>query len=409
VADWAVDGDPNSRWASDGPNDAEGPNPEWQWLELDLGGIRFIDSINLQWERAYSRNYAIQISDDDIDDSSTNYAERTLTVYNKPTDTVGNCGEVPDTRDITWKTVREFPFGKGGEVEMSMLDVRARYVRIFSFEGDRNYGISLYEVKIFGDSNVDCTRGPTTCRQAVIGLGAAAASASSEESSHKGPEKAIDGDMSTRWSSKFNDGEWFAVDLGKPTLVYSVWLFWERAYAGSYELQTANSLDGPWTQLVLESESDGETDILDGLHVVTQYMRLLSLDRATRYGNSLWEFEVRGTQEEVCTSISTPTSLPSTEPSQASVPVEEQSDAPSDTPSQAPTLVTPSPVEEQSDAPSDSPSQAPTITTPSPLEEQSDAPSDSPSQAPTIATPSPVEEQSDAPSDSPSQAPTPPF
>jgi hypothetical protein len=263
VADWAVDGNPNTRWASDGPNDAEGPNPEWQWLELDLGGARFIDSINLQWERAYSRDYEIRVSD----------------------------------YGVSWETVRTFPNGIGGEVEVSMLDVTARYVRIFSTVGDSNYGISLYQVKIFGDSSGDCVV-PTTCRQ--TGIDAAAAVASSEESSHFGPEKAIDNDYSTRWSSEFRDGESITVDLGELTLVYSVWLFWERAYAGSYQLQTGDSLVGPWTMIVEIDDSDGEVDILDGLDVVTQYVRLLSTDRATRYGNSLWEFEVRGTQEEGC-------------------------------------------------------------------------------------------------------------
>ncbi len=60
---WAVDGDRNSRWASDGPGASSAP--QRQWLKLDLGQVSFIDSINLQWELAYSRDYQIQISDDD--------------------------------------------------------------------------------------------------------------------------------------------------------------------------------------------------------------------------------------------------------------------------------------------------------------------------------------------------------
>jgi hypothetical protein len=267
VPDWAVDGDPNSRWASDGPG-ADGAS-EKQWVKFDLGGHRFIDSINLEWERAYSRNYEIQISDTGEDDN-----------------------------DDAWKSLATFSDAIGGAVEESMLDDTASYVRILSHQGDSNYGISLYEVKIFGDSHGDCIPGPPTCRQKRID--AAEAFASSEEGSHYGPEKAIDGDMHTRWSSKFEDDEWFIVDLGAMTLVYSVWLFWERAYAGSYALQTGDSLTGSWTTIFETNDSDGEVDIIPSLHHVTQYVRLLSTDRATRYGNSLREFEVRGTQEEGC-------------------------------------------------------------------------------------------------------------
>jgi hypothetical protein len=98
----------------------------------------------------------------------------------------------------------------------------------------------------------------------------------------------------------FEDGEWFAVDLGAPTLIYAVWLFWETAYAGSYDLQVADSLGGTWTTIVAITDSDGDIDVLDGLDLVTQYVRILSSDRATRYGNSMWEFQVRGTQVAAC-------------------------------------------------------------------------------------------------------------
>jgi hypothetical protein len=263
VAAWAVDTDPNSRWASDGPG-ADGASEE-QWLEIDLGGVRFIDSIIIEWERAHSKAYEVKVSD----------------------------------LGVTWVPVFTDPSARGGSVELTMLDVRARFVRIASSRGDPNYGISIYEVKLFGDSDgVNCLQ-PTTCRQTAIGD--LFAVASSEESSHFGAGKAVDGDSSTRWSSEFRDGESITVDLGALTLVNSVWLFWERAYAGSYKLESGDSLlEGPWHLILEETDSDGEVDIHGDLHPVTRYLRLLSTDRATRYGNSLWEFQVRGTQNGDC-------------------------------------------------------------------------------------------------------------
>jgi hypothetical protein len=124
VAEWAVDGDPESRWASEGVG-ADNAT-EVQWLELYLGGVRFIDSITLNWETASSHDYDIQVSME---------------------------GE-------GWETVLSFPSGGGGYVEENFLNVRGSRVRIFSREGDPTYGISLFEVNLFGDSNGNCNDGP---------------------------------------------------------------------------------------------------------------------------------------------------------------------------------------------------------------------------------------------------------
>ena len=53
-------------------------------------------------------------------------------------------------------------------------------------------------------------------------------SASSSENGSLGPEKAVDGDSTTRWSSSFTDGQWWQVDLGSAKTVDSVELNWRR-------------------------------------------------------------------------------------------------------------------------------------------------------------------------------------
>jgi hypothetical protein len=276
VGDWAVDGKRDSRWASEGPF-ADGA-PEIQWLKLDLGGIRFIDSINLEWERAYSRDYDIQISNDGEDESWINVEN----IY--------------------------FPVeAKAGHVRLRMLNVRARFVRIYSHAGDMNYGISLYEVAIFGDFEGDCKqRRSFECPGTFIELEASAASASSEERWDVSADKAIDEDMDTRWSSAFNEGESIMLDLGALTLIDSVWLFWERAYAVGYDLQVGESLGGPWTTIVAITDSDGGVDIIGGFAdpIVAQYLQIVSaIKKSTNYGISLTEIEVHGNQEEGCAYI----------------------------------------------------------------------------------------------------------
>jgi hypothetical protein len=126
------------------------------------------------------------------------------------------------------------------------------------------------------------------------------ASASSEEGSHFSPDKAIDGDRESRWSSAHQDKAWFALDLGAMTRIDSVWLYWEHAYAEKYKLQVSNDGEN-WTTIVTVSDSDGDVDVLDGLAATTQYVRLECIERGRPiYGNSLLEFEVRGSQESTC-------------------------------------------------------------------------------------------------------------
>ena len=67
-------------------------------------------------------------------------------------------------------------------------------------------------------------------------------SASSSENASLGPEKAVDGDSTTRWSSGFSDGQWWQVDLGSAKTIDSVELNWEVAYASQYRIAT--STDG---------------------------------------------------------------------------------------------------------------------------------------------------------------------
>jgi hypothetical protein len=266
VAANAVDGWSYSRWASDGPVD--GADGE-QWLKLDMDEIVFIDSIILQWEAAYSRNYDISVSND----------------------------------DILWEIVSSGNNGEDGIVHLSDLDARGRYIRITSHEGDDKYGISLFEVKIFGDPYEACSTPPilptilpsANCDGTHEIIDIISASASSQEGAHWRASQAIDHMYYTRWSSAFEDNQWFAVDLGLLTSISEVRLRWERAYASEYKLQKGDSSSGPWTDLVHITDSDGGTDIHDGLNEVTQYLRLECIHRASNYGFSLQEFEVRGT------------------------------------------------------------------------------------------------------------------
>ncbi len=118
------------------------------------------------------------------------------------------------------------------------------------------------------------------------------ASASSSQAADTNPERAVDGDPGTRWSSAWSDPQWLRVDLGTTAAVSRVVLRWEAAYASAYRIET--SADGTaWTPIHTTTTGRGGTETLD-VTGTGRYVRLLGTARATGYGYSLFEFEVYG-------------------------------------------------------------------------------------------------------------------
>ena len=123
------------------------------------------------------------------------------------------------------------------------------------------------------------------------------------------PDKAVDGDTSgsdSRWSSKratgtTNEGDgdvgtkeqWLQIDLGTVTAVEQVNIYWEAAFATSYEIQT--SLDGEEFQTVKECTATeaGAQSYRDLGVEEAQYIRINCLEPKTaKYGYSIYEVEV---------------------------------------------------------------------------------------------------------------------
>jgi hypothetical protein len=118
-----------------------------------------------------------------------------------------------------------------------------------------------------------------------------AASASSIENSTTGAEKAVDGNISTRWSSSFSDPQWLQLDFGATKNFARVKINWETAYAKDYQIQTSS--DGStWTSIRTVTGGDGGLDDLTGLSGTGRYLRVYGTQRATVYGYSIYEIEV---------------------------------------------------------------------------------------------------------------------
>ena len=119
---------------------------------------------------------------------------------------------------------------------------------------------------------------------------------SSNESNSLSGSNAVDGNVSTRWSSQFVEPSWIYVDLSNNIEINKVILRWENAHAKKYEIQTSlNAIS--WATVFTENNSNGFTDEINFGPITTRYIRMYGIERATEYGFSLYEFEVYGTDQ----------------------------------------------------------------------------------------------------------------
>ncbi|MET8216207.1 discoidin domain-containing protein [Streptomyces hirsutus] len=122
-----------------------------------------------------------------------------------------------------------------------------------------------------------------------------AVTASGSENPDVGPGRATDGNGSTRWSSDFADNAWIQVDLGATLRIARVTLDWEAAYGKRYVLEVSrNGTD--WTPFYTETAGTGGSVTAHTYpqEVTGRYVRMRGVERATRWGYSLYSFKVYG-------------------------------------------------------------------------------------------------------------------
>jgi len=104
----AVDGDADSRWAS-GFSDP-------QWIAVDLGAVKTVGSVRLDWEAASATSYDLQVS--------------------------------PDGK--AWATVYHTEKSIGGLERVTLTPVKTRWVRVLGLKRATQFGYSLYSLGVYG-------------------------------------------------------------------------------------------------------------------------------------------------------------------------------------------------------------------------------------------------------------------
>ncbi|MFY0255514.1 Ig-like domain-containing protein [Chitinophaga sp. 30R24] len=105
---------------------------------------------------------------------------------------------------------------------------------------------------------------------------------------------AVDGNLTTRWSSAFSDPQSITVDLGATYNINEVKVTWEAAAGKNYEVQISADQSN-WT--TLKSVTNNTTLVNDhtGLSGAGRYLRIYGTSRVTAYGYSIYELEAYGT------------------------------------------------------------------------------------------------------------------
>ncbi|NUR25254.1 MAG: licheninase, partial [Catenulispora sp.] len=269
----ATDGNTGTRWSS--------AFSDPQWLQVVLGTSSAVTQVNLNWEAAYATAFQIQVSDN----------------------------------ATTWSTIYSPTTGTGGNQTLQVTGT-GRYVRMYGTARATQYGYSLWEFGVYGNS------APAACGTANVAQGKAA-TASSVESTVFPASNAVDGNTTTRWSSAFSDPQWLQIDLGSAQPVCQVVITWEAAYATAFQIQLSNDA-AAWTTLYSTTTGTGGTQTIN-VSGTGRYLRIYMTARATQWGDSILEVVVHsGTSTSPSPSVSaspsrsaspSPSPSPSTSPS----------------------------------------------------------------------------------------------
>ena len=109
------------------------------------------------------------------------------------------------------------------------------------------------------------------------------------------PMAPVDGDMLSRWSSDYAEGEqWIYFNLGKASVVSNIIVRWERAHATIYKILVSNDAEN-WQGVYTEKKGKPGAVEANFSPVKCQYVKILGVERINEdWGISIWEVEIYG-------------------------------------------------------------------------------------------------------------------
>ncbi|MGW3624903.1 discoidin domain-containing protein [Streptomyces sp. NPDC000880] len=341
IPEKAVDGDLSTRWA-------QGLGlPDPSWIQVDLGAQYDVNGAITTFEKSSGYKYRIEVSADGVNwetledhtsantTASTNYAHTAEPVPGRfvrltVTGTSGNGGSVYDfqvydtpaapSSDNTAPSVPEQPDVKpllpslveldwpaatddtgvtsyvvyqDGE-RIAVTDATTLQVSGLTPETEYSFTVVARDAALNASEPSEAAVVTTPADNDLALRKPVTASSYSEDNT---PEKAVDGDLSTRWAQGLGlpDPSWIQVDLGRDTAVSSVVTTFELPSGYKYRLEY--STDGTtWSML---DDHTSENTISKANYsfadepVTARYLRL-TVTGSSWNGGSIWGLQVYG-------------------------------------------------------------------------------------------------------------------
>ncbi|MDO8343278.1 MAG: discoidin domain-containing protein [Cellvibrio sp.] len=252
----AVDGDGGTRWES-----AHAVDPSW--IMVDLGSLKALSQVVIDWEAANAANYQVQ-------------------------------GSTNGTSWINLKTVTDGTFGT--RTDTNAVTGNYRYVRIYATARStgNQWGYSIWELKVYAQNAVASSSAASSSLAPAAPLNIASATASTALTP---AANAIDKNSGTRWESAHAlDPSSLTLDLGSAKTLSSIAIDWEAANAANYTVQGSND-NANWTNLATRTGGTfgNRTDTLT-IAGSYRYVRINGTARSVgnQWGYSIWEVRVLG-------------------------------------------------------------------------------------------------------------------
>jgi hypothetical protein len=283
----AIDGNTGTRW--------ESAYSDPQWIYVDLGAVKTVTEVRIDWQHAAAKDYHVDVSNDAVTWSAAVVSKTGMPAVDHRID------------DLTGFTVS------------------ARYVRVYGTARATVYGYSIWELTVYDGSSCGTGTGGSGGGGAAGGAsgggGAGSGGAGSggscpsaalvspttpvvaSPSPKQAAKNAIDGNTGTRWESAYSDPQWIYVDLGAVKTITEVRIDWQHAAAKDYHIDVSNDAV-TWSAPVASKTGmpavDHRIDDLTGLSASGRYVRMYGTARATVYGYSIWELQVFGFDPATC-------------------------------------------------------------------------------------------------------------
>jgi len=334
----AVDGNLTTRWSS------EFSDP--QWIYVDLGVSYAVNRVKITWEDAYATDYQVQISSNATNWTNLKSISGNTTLVNDHTTGIAGTGRYVriygTARALEWGysifelevygVTNQAPTADAGADKNITLPTNS--VVINGSGNDSDGTIASYAWTTISGPNTPSLSGASTANLTASGLvsgtyvfrltvtdnsGApgtddvnvvvysasgsnlalnkpvTVSSTQPEQTVSYDGFKAVDGNLTTRWSSEFSDPQWIYVDLGLSYAVNRVKITWEAAYATAYQIQISTNASSWTTMKSVTGNSTLVNDHTTGISGTGRYIRIYGTVRALEWGYSIFELEVYGT------------------------------------------------------------------------------------------------------------------